>query len=98
MENNIIDKPVNQLKVMLINPPQRYFNQSLGFNVYFPLGLLSIASMVRDICDVKILDCLITDFEVKKTGDFTVFGTPLDKIKENIEKFNPDIVGITTHF
>ena len=98
MENNIIDNAVNQLKVLLINPPQKYFNQSLGFNVYFPLGLLGIASMVRDICAVEILDCLITDFEVKRTGDFTVFGTPLDKVKEYIEKVNPDIVGITTPF
>ena len=98
MENNIIDNAVNQLKVLLINPPQKYFNQSLGFNVYFPLGLLGIASMVRDICDVKILDCLITEFEIKRSGDFTVFGSPLDKVKECVRNYDPDIVGITTPF
>lgn len=98
MDKNLIENQAKRPKVMLINPPQKYFNQSLGYNVYFPLGLLGIASMVRDICDVKILDCLITDFEVKRTVDFTVFGTPLDKIKDYIEKFNPDIVGITTPF
>ena len=74
MDHNLTDYQGNQPKVMLINPPQKYFNQSLGFNVYFPLGLLGIASMVRDICDVKILDCLITEFEIKRSGDFTVFG------------------------
>lgn len=98
MENNTIVNPDNQLKVMLINPPQKYFNQSLGFNVYFPLGLLGIASMIRDICDVKIFDCLIEKFEVERKKEFILYGTPLNKVKEAIKKYNPDIVGITTPF
>ena len=99
MKDTINDKSGNnQVKVMLINPPQKYFNQSLGFNVYFPLGLLSVASMVRDMCSVKIFDCLITDFEIKKTEDFTLYGTPFNKVKEAIEDFNPDVVGITIPF
>jgi len=86
------------IKVMLINPPQTYFSQSAGFSVYFPLSLLSVATVIKDICKVKIFDCLVTDFEVKKIKDFTLFGTPIEKIKSAIEDFNPDITGISIPF
>ena len=54
------------VKVLLINPPQKYFGSSKAFNVYFPIGLLSIGSMIKKLCAVKILDCLVTDFEIKR--------------------------------
>ena len=85
-------------KVMLINPPCKYYDISQGFNVYFPIGLLSIAAKIRDICTIKIFDCLITDFEIKKTKDFILYGTSFEKIKTAIENFNPDIVGISVPF
>ncbi len=87
-----------QVKVLLINPPQRFFTESLGFNVYFPLGLLNIAAMIKDICNVRILDCLTTDFQIQKTGKYVIYGTPFEKIKEVIEDFNPSVVGITIPF
>lgn len=86
------------LKVMLINPPQTYFEKSGGFSVYFPIGLLSIAAVIRKACNVKIFDCLISDFEVKKEGDMLIYGTPAEKIKNAIEEFGPDVVGITIPF
>lgn len=85
-------------KVMLINPPVRIYGASTDFITYFPIGLLSISAMVKDICDLKIFDCLITDFEIRKTKDFTVYGTPPEKIKKAIIDFKPDIVGISIPF
>jgi len=76
------------VRVLLINPPQKYFKQSIGFNVYFPIGLLDIAAMIKDICDVKMLDCLITDFKIKKTKNFILYGTPLEKIRTIIQNFS----------
>lgn len=85
-------------KVMLINPPQRCIKGSGTFDVYFPTGLLYIAAMVKSICDVKIYDSLVTDFEVRKEEKFTYYGAPYEKIKDAIESFKPDIVGITCPF
>lgn len=85
-------------RVLLINPPQKFFKQSSGFNVYFPIGLLGIASMIKDLCNLKILDCLVTDFEIKKTKDSRIYGTPLEKVRAVIQTFDPDIVGVSVPF
>ncbi len=88
------DKP----KVLLINPPQRYVAKALGFNVYFPLSLLYISAMVKDLCAIRILDCLVTDFEITESGGFCLYGTSFDNIKNAIADFSPDVVGITIPF
>ncbi|MFH1641614.1 MAG: radical SAM protein [Nanoarchaeota archaeon] len=85
-------------KVMLINPPRIEYEQSAGFNTYLPIGLLGIAAMIRDICELKILDCLMTHFRIKQTKEYILYGTPFDKIKKIIQDFNPDIVGISTPY
>ncbi len=94
IDQNSCRKP----RVMLINPPQTFYGESLGFNVYFPIGLLNIAAAVRDICEVRILDCLVADFEVNKSEGFTVYGTPLGVIKKRIKEFDPNIIGISIPF
>lgn len=70
----------------------------MDFVTYFPIGLLSIAAKIKNICELKIFDCLITDFEIRKTEDFTLYGTPSEKIKTAIKDFNPDIIGISTPY
>jgi magnesium-protoporphyrin IX monomethyl ester (oxidative) cyclase len=85
-------------KVLLINPPQKYFKQSMKFCVYVPVSLLSIAVMIKDICVVKILDCLVKDFKIKRIKDFTLYGTSFERIETEIKRFNPNIVGITIPF
>jgi anaerobic magnesium-protoporphyrin IX monomethyl ester cyclase len=85
-------------KVLLINPPQTYYEQSQGFSVYYPLGLLNIAAMVRDICNVEIFDSLIDDFEIAKSDGIVRYGAPWEKIKDKIRDYCPDIVGITIPF
>ncbi|VVB75977.1 B12 binding domain protein [Candidatus Tiddalikarchaeum anstoanum] len=85
-------------RVLLINPPQKYFGSSRMFNVYFPIGLLYVGAMIKKICDVKILDCLVTDFEILKKKEYTLYGTSFKRIKEIIKNENPDIVGISIPF
>jgi len=83
---------------MLINPPQKYFGKSLGFNSYFPVGLLSLAANVRDVCEVKVFDCLIEKFSIAEDGEFTVYGSSDEAIKDVISAFDPHIVGICIPF
>jgi len=83
---------------MLFNPPQKYYDKSAGFSVHFPLGILSIAASIRDICTVKIFDCLVKDFEINTSENYITYGTPLEKIRNAINEFKPDIVGVSTPF
>jgi anaerobic magnesium-protoporphyrin IX monomethyl ester cyclase len=86
------------MRVLLVNPPQRYYDRSQGFNIYVPLSLLYLAGSIRDLCTVEILDCLVTDLVVKKIEGATVYGTPAEKIEARIREFNPDVVGISVPF
>ena len=64
------------MKVMLINPPdsaQDDFSNP-------PLGLLSLASYVRDICDVCVVDGYINGWS---------------GIVNAIEEYDPDLIGVT---
>jgi len=85
-------------KVMLINPPKKIYAQAVGFTTYLPIGLLSLATVIKDICEVKILDCLITDFEIREEESYTIYGMPYEKIKSAIVEFKPDIVGVSSLF
>lgn len=86
------------MKVLLINPPQTYYEQSQGFSVYFPLGLLYLAAVVRDICQVELYDTLVSDFEVKRENGIIRYGAQFSKVGEAIERFRPDIVGVSVPF
>jgi magnesium-protoporphyrin IX monomethyl ester (oxidative) cyclase len=85
-------------KLLLINPPQTYYEESQGFSVYFPLSLLYPAAIVRDLCRVEIFDCLVRDFTIARHGDVSVFGTPFDRIREYVRQAKPDLIGITVPF
>ncbi|MDD5174093.1 MAG: cobalamin-dependent protein [Candidatus Omnitrophica bacterium] len=85
-------------KVLLINPFVKEYDLSGGIITYIPIGLLSLASAIRGICDLKILDCLRDSCETRRTRDFILYGTPVERIKEIIRDFSPDIVGISIPF
>ncbi|MFC1711542.1 B12-binding domain-containing radical SAM protein [Patescibacteria group bacterium] len=85
-------------KVMLINPAQIYFQESLNFDIYFPIGLLSIAASIKNKCEVQLYDCLVEDFTITKKKNYTRYGTPLKKVIANIKKFKPNIIGLTCPF
>jgi magnesium-protoporphyrin IX monomethyl ester (oxidative) cyclase len=85
------------IKVLLINPPQTYYNESADFGTYFPLGLMYVAAMIRDICHVEIFDCLTSDFETRK-GNSITYGANPEIIKKVINEKKPDVVGISVPF
>jgi anaerobic magnesium-protoporphyrin IX monomethyl ester cyclase len=85
-------------RVLLINPPQTYYERSQGFSVYLPLGILSLAAVVCDICDVEIYDALERDFEIRRNNGITRYGAPELKIEEAIRRSHPDIVGVSIPF
>ena len=82
------------LKVLLINPPQVYCKGSIRINLQFPIGLMYIAAMVRNLCDIEIFDCLASDFETKE-NNLISYGTPPSEIRKTIEEKKPDVVGIS---
>ena len=94
-----ITKPKErELRVLLVNPPHKYKGQALGFNVYFPLSLLYVAAPIKELCKVEIFDCLVEDFEANEEDGFVTYGTPIEKIRKAITKFQPDICGISIPF
>ena len=46
-------------KVLLINPPQKIYPHAWNSGLYFPVGLLYVAGVIREICELKILDCMV---------------------------------------
>ncbi|MFQ5738363.1 MAG: B12-binding domain-containing radical SAM protein [Acidobacteriota bacterium] len=103
---------VDQLRVMLIQPPvrtyKRYTPPILAFmdrmmsqlNLALPIGLLQVGACVRDLCDLKLLDCIVgetTDLE-SPDGTYTTFGLPDDEIRRRLLDFAPDVVGIGSQF
>jgi len=87
------------MKILLINPPQTFFPGSDPPAANLPLGLLYIAA-VLDKAGIKteILDAFMADFPFRKIGDTTEVGMPYGKIKEEIQRRKPDIVGIANPF
>ncbi len=84
------------VKVLLINPPRTYYAGSVPFDVHLPLGLMYVAAMVRNICDVEIFDCLV--FDVKNRSDNAImYGASSKEICKTIREKKPDVVGISIH-
>jgi len=96
--NDINIKSQNFPRVMLVNPPQKIYRHAWNSGLYFPVGLLYVAAVIRDKCNLNILDCMIDDFEIKKFDNYELQGTPNEKIYKYIKDFNPDIVGISVPF
>ena len=85
------------VKVLLINPPQTFYDGTIGRTIYFPLGLMYLAAVVRDICSVEIFDCLASDYEARD-GNVVTYGASSEEIKKLIAEKKPDIVGISVPF
>ncbi|HSV50235.1 MAG TPA: radical SAM protein [Candidatus Acidoferrales bacterium] len=84
-------------KVLLINPPMTFYDGSIGRSVYFPVGLMYLAASIRDLCQVEIFDCLLSDSE-KKDGEAITYGASPAEIRKLICEKKPDVVGISVPF
>ena len=85
------------MKVLLINPPQTFYDASIGRTIYFPLGLMYLGAVIRDICQVEIFDCLTSEVETRE-GTSVTYGASSEDIKKVITEKKPDIVGISVPF
>ncbi|MFO8057295.1 MAG: cobalamin-dependent protein [bacterium] len=86
-------RPINRL--LLIYPPERALQGYFRANVP-PLGAACLAAYVRDLCEVCVLDAKNEGYEqLRQDGAFDVYGLSFAEIKERIQEFAPDAVGIT---
>lgn len=90
---------IKRMKVLLVNPPQTFYPGSDPPAGNLPLGLMYIAAVLDKAgYPVEILDAFITGAVFRKIGDTTIVGMPYEKIKEEIQRRKPDIVGIANPF
>jgi len=61
------------------------------------MGAASLAAVVRDRCEVAILDAVAEGFDEERSGGhgFFIYGLFIDEIERKIRDYAPDIVGIT---
>jgi anaerobic magnesium-protoporphyrin IX monomethyl ester cyclase len=94
------------MKLLLINPPwtypKKYFKRS-DLSVSIPLGLLYLASMIekhmKKSVQIKILDSFTLEKNiVHETDSMFHLGARFNKLSKEIEKFKPDVIGITSPF
>jgi len=88
------------MKVLLVKPPITYYKTDAEYSPYEPLGLMYLASYIREYgdCELKILDAS-TRINLKRwEGDFLKFGYTNDMIANEIVDFQPDLVGISSMF
>jgi magnesium-protoporphyrin IX monomethyl ester (oxidative) cyclase len=87
------------MKVLLVNPPQIFYPGSDAPAGNLPLGLMYIAAVLDKAgYKAEILDAFMTDSSFLKVGDTIEVGMPYGRIREEIRRRKPDIVGVTNPF
>src|SRR4030043_246860 len=87
------------MKVLLITPPQPFYPGSDPPAGNLPLGLMYVAAVLDKAgYKAEILDAFMTDSAFLKVGDTLEVGMPYGKIREEVRKRKPDIVGIAAPF
>ncbi len=86
------------MKVLLINPPQTFYQGSEQPAGNLPVGLMYIAAVLQDAgVRVEILDAFI-EATFQQNQETTTVGMPFDSIKQEINERKPDVVGIAGPF
>ncbi|HEU4579869.1 MAG TPA: radical SAM protein [Polyangiaceae bacterium] len=88
-----------ELRVALVNPPQTYpIYLGNEYQSYVPLGLAILGAVLRRMgVQVKIIDCLATDYMVVHRPNVT-FGMTAQQLEQELRAFAPQIVGVTNPF
>ncbi len=86
-------------RALLIYPPVTFSVQSMK-QCHLPLGIAYLASAIRDICEVYVLDCAVEGYEnEERVGErFLRYGLGFDEIEKRIKQIEPDLVGISCIF
>jgi magnesium-protoporphyrin IX monomethyl ester (oxidative) cyclase len=87
------------MKVLLVNPPQTFYPGSEPPAGNLPLGLMYIAAMLtKEGYQTEILDAFMTDGSFQKSGEAVSVGMPFERIRQEIQRRKPDIVGVAGPF
>ncbi len=87
------------MKVLLINPPQKFYPGSEQPAGNLPTGLMYLAAVLQKAnFKVEILDTFMVDSVFQSNGDTTIVGMPFERISQEITARKPDIVGISGPF
>ena len=87
------------MKVLLVNPPQIFYPGSDAPAGNLPLGLMYIGGVLDKAgYEVEILDAFMKDPSFLKVEDTLQVGMPQGRILEEIQRRNPEIVGIANPF
>lgn len=84
------------MRVLLIFPPAKIYPEE-DLQQVFPLGIGYLAAVMEKAgYQVGVLDCTVTDEKFKKNENGTVHaGLTWPRIKQEIENFKPDVVGVS---
>jgi anaerobic magnesium-protoporphyrin IX monomethyl ester cyclase len=83
-------------RALLIFPPVTSSPQSMK-QCQVPLGVAYLAAVLRDACEVKVLDAAVEGYHhEEKTGPGNFrYGLPFAEIEKRIAEVQPDLVGIS---
>lgn len=86
-------------KLLLIYPPVTFSQESMK-QCHLPLGLAYLSAVAKEVCEVKVLDCAVEGYyrEERVSDRFLRYGLSFEDIKKEIEKFKPDMVGVSCLF
>ncbi len=83
----------------MINPPQTFYPGSDLVSGNIPLGLLYLAAVLdKASYKVEILDSFMANAIPRTMGDSIEVGLPYSDIKAEIQRIQPDIIGIANPF
>lgn len=86
------------MKILLIDPPTLHIKGSDNPRAYFPLGVLSIAGVLRkEGYEARIYDAKVSGAIYTK-DNIVHFGDGWDVIEKKIRGHKPDVVGISNLF
>ena len=87
------------MKVLLINPPQTFYPGSEQPAGNLPLGLMYLAAVLEKAgYKPEILDAFMADYSFQKSESAVNVGMSFERIKQEIGRRKPDIVGIAGPF
>jgi len=86
-------------RILLIYPPVTFSRQSMK-QCHLPLGIAYLASALRDLCEVFVLDSAVEGYNrEERVGEkFLRYGLSFEEIEARIRKIEPDLVGISCIF
>lgn len=97
-------KENNNIRILLINPPQTFpkeYYSIKDMRASIPLGLLNIAASIeREGYSIKLIDSIIykNQFKITQNKDKLYLGCSYESIRKEIFKYKPHIIGVSSPY